>query len=211
MAVFDLRKAMARGFGQSGFVGFVLHLPSPVGIGQSPDGRWLYVTSEVQDGRLYVISTHLAETEPNRAVQSSAAVGAGPARVIVSPDGRVVWVTDRDSNALVAFSAAKLLTNPSQSLIARVGVGQNPIGLALVHGGKEIVVADADLIPGPREDTLALVSTQKALARDSGALLGYIPAGLTPRELAVEPGGQTLLSTDNNSGQLQAIDVGSLP
>jgi len=27
----------------------------------------------------------------------------------------------------------------------------------------------------------------------------------------VEPGGQTLLSTDNNSGQLQAIDVGSLP
>jgi DNA-binding beta-propeller fold protein YncE len=46
--------------------------------------------------------------------------------------------------------------------------------------------------------------------QDHGALLGYIPSGRTPRELAAEPGGQNLLATNNNSGQLQAIDVGTL-
>jgi DNA-binding beta-propeller fold protein YncE len=212
MAVFDLRTSMASGFGRTGFIGFVPLGPAPVGIAQSPDGNWLYVTSEVQNGRLYVVSTHLAETDPKRAVRNSAAVGSGPARVIVSADGSVVWVADRDSNALVAFNAAELLTKPSPSPIARVSVGQNPIGLAFVKGGSEIIVADANLINRPGEDNLALVSIQKALQRENrGALFGYIPAGRTPRELAVERGGQTVLSTDNNSGQLQAISVGSLP
>jgi hypothetical protein len=50
------------------------------------------------------------------------------------------------------------------------------------------------------------ISTLKARqGQGRGALLGYIPAGQTLRELAVEPGGHTLLATDNNSGQLQAI------
>jgi DNA-binding beta-propeller fold protein YncE len=218
MAVFNLQTAMNGGFGASGFVGMVPLGPAkgpqrsaPVGIAQSLDGNWLYVTSEIPHGRLYVISMHRAETDPARAVRNSAAVGSGPARIIVSADGTVVWVTDRDSNALVAISAAKLLTNPSQSLIARVSVGLNPIGLAFVKGGKEIVVADANLNGTRGADNLALIITQKALARDHGALRGYIPAGATPRELAVEPGAQTLLSTDNNSGQLQAVNVGSLP
>ena len=218
VAVFNLQKAMTGGFGTAGFVGMVPLGPAagpqrsvPVGIAQSLDGRWLYVTSEITHGRLYVINMHLAETDPVHAVRNSAAVGSGPARIIVSADGTVIWVTDRDSNALVAISAAKLLTTPSQSLIARVSVGRNPIGLAFVKGGKEIVVADANLHGTPGADNLALISTQNALAQDHGALLGYIPAGATPRELAVEPDGQTLLSTDNNSGQLEAVNVGSLP
>jgi DNA-binding beta-propeller fold protein YncE len=214
VAVFNLQEAIGGGFGHSGYKGLVLlgSQSDPQAMAQSPDGRWLYVTGESQDGRLYVVDMHRAETDPQHAVHSSAAAGTAPARVIVSADGRVVWVTDRDSNALVAFDAAKLLTKPSQSLIARVSVGQNPIGLAFVNGGKEIIVADANRINRPVEDNLALVSTQKALhGENRGALLGYIPAGRSPRELAVEPAGQTVLSTDNNSGQLQAINVGSLP
>ncbi len=47
--------------------------------------------------------------------------------------------------------------------------------------------------------------------QNRGALLGSITAGLTPREVAVEPGARTLPSANNNSGQLQVVDVGSLP
>jgi len=213
VAVFNLQEAIAGGSGHSGYQGLIQLGPKsdPQAMADSPDGRWLYVTGESQAGRLYVVDMRKAETDPQHAVYMSAAAGAAPARVIVSADGSVVWVTDRDSNALVAFSAAKLLTNPSQSLIARVSVGQNPIGLAFVNDGREIVVADADSIKRPGEGNLALINTQTALqTRGRGALIGYIPAG-TPRELALEPGGKTLLATDNKSGQLQAVDVGSLP
>jgi DNA-binding beta-propeller fold protein YncE len=212
LGVFNLQKAMTGGFGQSGFVGLIPIGPSPVGIAQSPNGKWLYVTSEVPAGRLYVVSMQGAETNPMAAVRTSVPVGAGPARVVVSRDGSVVWVTDRNSNALVAFSAAKLLTTPSHSIIARVSVGQNPIGLAFVKDGTEIVLADANILGKAGEDNLAVISTAKALAGENhGALLGFIPAGALPREIAVEPDGMTFLATDNNSGQLQAVDVGSLP
>jgi DNA-binding beta-propeller fold protein YncE len=212
MAVFDLEKSMAEGYGRTGFVGMVpLPGSAPVGIAQSRDGNWLYVTSEKPDGRLYLINMHLAETDPGHAVRSSVPAGCGPARVLVSADGKDVWVTDRDGNALVAFSADKLLSNPSHSLIARVSVGQKPIGLAFVKGGAEIMVADSNLNSVPGADSLALISTRSALqGQNRGALLGFVRAGLVPREIVVEPDGKTLLSTDNNSGQLQAIDVGSL-
>jgi DNA-binding beta-propeller fold protein YncE len=89
--------------------------------------------------------------------------GCGPARVIVSGNGDDVWVTDRESNALVAFSAAKLLTKPEHSLIARVNVGQNPIGETFIRGGTQIMVANANLSNYPGAYTLTLVSTQEAL------------------------------------------------
>lgn len=211
--VFNLEQAIASGFGRAGYTGLIqLGASSDLqGIGQSPDGRWLYVTGESKNGRLYVINESKAETDPAQALQSSAATGCAAARVIVSADGSDVWVTDRDSNALVALSAAKLISDPGRSLIARVSVGQTPLGLAFVNGGSQIVVADANLHSVAGADNLALISTQLALQGKAGALSGFIATGLIPRGLAVEPGGQTLLTTDYGSGQLQAIEIGSLP
>jgi serine/threonine protein kinase/DNA-binding beta-propeller fold protein YncE len=216
VAVFDLKKSLAGGFGQSGLVGVVPVGADPVGIAQSPDGHWLYVAQEgtqtpPAEERLYVLSASRAEKDPGKAVQTSAIAGCGPARVIVSSDGDDVWVTDRESNALVAFSAAKLLTNPAHSLIARVNVGQNPTGETFIRGGTQIMVADANLNHYPGFDTLTLVSTQGALQGGSGAVLGVTPSsGQMAREFGLEPGG-TLLVSDSGSGQLQVIDTGSLP
>jgi DNA-binding beta-propeller fold protein YncE len=217
VAVFDLRKSLAGGFGQSGLVGLVPVGQDPVGIAQSPGGQWLYVAQEgtqtpPAEGMLYVLSASRAETDPGKAaIQTSAIAGCGPARVIVSANGDDVWVTDRESNALVAFSAAKLLTKPAHSLIARVNVGQNPIGESFIRGGTQIMVADANLNHYPGFDTLTLVSTQVALQGGSGAVLGVMPSsGQMAREFGLEPGG-TLLVSDSGSGQLQVIDTGSLP
>lgn len=130
----------------------------------------------------------------------------------MSANGDVVWVTDRGSNALVAFSAAKLLTKPADSLIASVNVGQTPIGVTFIRGGTHIMVADANLNKLPGANTLTLVSAQTAVQdRGSGAVLGFMPsAGRVPREFGLEPDG-TALVTDNGSGQVQAIGTGSLP
>ena len=213
VAVFNLHQAITGGFGQAGYKG-MLQLGSqsdPQAMAESPDGHWLYVTGESQDGQLYVVDINKAETDPQHAGHSSAAAGCGPARVVVSPDGTDVWVTDRDSNALVAFSASDLTSDPSHALIASVSVGQTPLGLSFINGGSEIVVADANLHHLAGADNLALISTQMALQGKAGALRGFVPTGQVPRALAAEPGGHTLLLTDYGSGQLQAIEVGSLP
>ena len=46
LAVFDLHKALASGFGPADFVGTVPLGTAPVGLAVSPDGRWIYATSE---------------------------------------------------------------------------------------------------------------------------------------------------------------------
>jgi DNA-binding beta-propeller fold protein YncE len=216
VAVFNLQKSLTGGFGRSGFVGMVPTGPDPVGIAQSPGGTWLYVAQEgtqtpPAEGRLYVLNASRAETEPGTAVKTSAVAGCGPARVIVSGNGDEVWVTDRNSNALVAFSARKLLTKPEHSLIARVNVGQNPIGETFIRGGTQIMVADANLSNHAGDNNLTVVSIQAALHGGSGAVLGTLPSsGREPREFGREPGG-TLMVSDSGSGQLQVIDTGSLP
>ena len=90
-------------------------------------------------------------------------------------------------------------------------MGQTPIGVTFIRGGTEIMVADSNLNHARGADALTLVSTQRALqGGGSAAVLGFLPSGQTPRQFGLEPGG-TLLVTDNSSGQLQAIDTGSLP
>ena len=73
------------------------------------------------------------------------------------------------------------------------------------------MIADSNINGVKGADNLALVSTQQALQGGHGALLGFIPSGKVPREFGMEPGGKTLLVSNNGSGQLQAVDVGNLP
>jgi serine/threonine protein kinase/DNA-binding beta-propeller fold protein YncE len=223
LAVFDLDKSIADGFGQSGLVGVIPVGQDPTAVTLSPNGRWLYVTSFDEpftpsgpssiaaEGKLYVLNAHRAETDPGRSsVVSSATAGCGPSGVMVSADGSDVWVTAQRSDAVVAFSASKLTTDPQGSVIATVAVGVNPNSPVFIRHGKEIMVADSNLHGVAGADSLALISTERALAGRDG-LLRLIAAGPTPWTVAPEPGRQTVLVTDNGSGQVQAIDTGSLP
>jgi DNA-binding beta-propeller fold protein YncE len=214
LAVFSLSKALTSGFGPSDFVGFVPLGVQPVGLAAAPDGKWLYATSFQRKvgpmpspGTLSVISLATAETRPARAVVAVADAGCSPARVIT--DGTTVWVTARDSDTLLAYSAARLLTDPARAIQAEVRVGPAPIGLTFA--GRQIVVADSDLqATSGQHATLAVVSVAAALARRP-ALLGLIPAGPLTRQVALADGGKLVLATCEDSGQVQLIPVSSLP
>lgn len=131
--------------------------------------------------------------------------------MIVSVDGRVIWVTARESDFLLGLSAASLPSDPAHALIGRVRVGAAPVGLALVDNGTWIVVADSNRFSAPgTASSLAVVSVTAALTARP-ALLGYVRAGGFPREMALEPGGRTLLVTDFSSQQLEAVNVTGLP
>ena len=217
-AVFNLHRALTQGFTGSDFVGTIPLGLSPVGLAVSPDGRWLYATSEVaprdqrsNQGTLTVINLARAETDPAASVTATVAAGCNPVRVITSADGREVWVTARASDDLLCFSAADLQNDPSRALVAAVRVGEAPVGLMLVRNGSLIVVADSNRFgaPGATSD-LSVVDAAAAVAGKS-AVLGVIPAGQFPREMALEPDGQRLLVSNYLSGQLEAVSIPSIP
>jgi DNA-binding beta-propeller fold protein YncE len=216
VAVFDLHAAIASGFGSSHFVGTVPLGLQPVGMSVSPDGHWLYATTQnrsenSQQGGLSVIDVHHAETDPATALKATVSAGCVPIRVITTGAGQYVWVTARDSNTLLAFSAAKLLSDPRHALIARARVGQGPIGLTTTSHGDRIIVADSNLYTRKGATANLIVVNSADVLAGKPALLGVIPAGLLPRQFAMEPDSTTLLVTDSTSQQLQAVDVTNLP
>jgi len=218
VAVFNLSQALAAGFGPGDLVGQIPVGANPIGVTASPAGRYLYVASGLATptrdsgtGSLSVIDLPKAETHPASSVLRKVHAGCGPDRVAVSPDGHTVWVSVGGGNAVVAFSAAKLLSDPGHALVARVAVGQLPLGLVIANGGARLIVADSNR-DNVRQGAanLAVIDVRRALARRP-ALIGFLKAGTTPRQFALEPGGGTLLVVDTGSGQVQADEIAHLP
>jgi DNA-binding beta-propeller fold protein YncE len=216
IAVFSFRRALASGFRHSALVGTIRLGVAVVGMAISPDGKWLYATSEranakTRQGTISVINIRRAESRPRDSVVTSVAAGCDPVRAAVSPDGKVVWVTARESNSLLAFSASRLRTNPQHALLANVRVGAAPVGLVLLRDGARIVVADSNRFAAPGQAAeLTVIDTRAALAHKS-AVIGAIPAGAFPREISVDASHKRLLVTNFGSDQLEFVDTSHLP
>ncbi|HUD37023.1 MAG TPA: beta-propeller fold lactonase family protein [Streptosporangiaceae bacterium] len=216
VAVFNLGLALSAGFGLADYVGAIPAGQSNVGIATSPDYRWLYVTSEASSptskhGTLSVVSMAKAQTDPAHSVVSTVDAGCRPVRVFVPRNGKTVWVSARQSNAVLAFSASRLLTDPRHALITWVRVGVQPIGLVTVNCGSQLIVADSHRFKsnyGP--PSLAVVNVHAALTGHP-ALVGYLQTGLDPRQLAVAPNGRLLLVGNFGSGQLETVTLTHLP
>jgi serine/threonine protein kinase/DNA-binding beta-propeller fold protein YncE len=213
VGVFDLQRALSSGFGSGDVVGLIPVGPQPIGIAIPADGQHAYVASEASTsgaGELSVIDVRQAEQHPGASsVLKKVPAGCKPNRIAFSAGGQNLWVTAAGSNALLGFSTAKLLKDPGHALLARVAVGQSPLGLAVIGHGTRVVIADSNKEAQPGSmPNLAVVSVSKALARKS-ALLGYVQSGVQPRQFAVTRG--TLLVANTKSAQVQAVRVDSLP
>jgi DNA-binding beta-propeller fold protein YncE len=212
LAVFDLKRALARGFRPSDLVGMVPLGVAPVGIAVSPDGHYLYVTSEAasssqNEGTLTTINLARAETTPSRAVASTVSAGCSPVRVVATPTS--VYVTARGSDAVLEFSAEGLIDDPAAAFRGDVRVGEAPVGLALVDRDRAIVVADSDRFAAPGAGAnLAVVAVGGG---GSMSLDGYMASGSFPRDMAVAPDGKTLVVSNFGSSQVESVDVSELP
>jgi DNA-binding beta-propeller fold protein YncE len=213
IAVYRLAAAIADHFSKPAYVGSIPTGIAPVGLAVSPDGRWLYSTSEavsrsgVGQGSLSVINIATAERDPAHSVMTTVRAGCSPVRLVVSSNGTQIWVTARESDELLAFSAAKLRAHAADPVLAAVRVGEAPVGLALVDGGRQVVVADSNRF-GANGATagLTVVSTAAALAHEP-AIVGTVKAEQFPREMALEPAGTVLLVGNFGSGTLEAVHV----
>ena len=135
--VFEVNRA-SNGTVSSTFVGYTELGYAVVGTALSSDGSKLYVASEAAtinstQGTLSVLDVAAMKIDPPKALPASVDAGCSPVRVAISPDGKHVWLNARESNNLLAFDAAKLVSNSSDALLASVQVGTSPVGLIFVN------------------------------------------------------------------------------
>ncbi|ETN40017.1 uncharacterized protein HMPREF1541_04292 [Cyphellophora europaea CBS 101466] len=191
-----------------------------VGTALSADGSLLYGLSELTveafktnttGGSLSVLDVTTLQTHPAHALLRSVPAGCEPVRVVLSPDGNQVWVSARASNMLLAFDASALATNGTaqDALVARVQVGDAPVGVALVNNGSYVVTADSNRFNKTGAVSgLTFVDVQAALTGTQA--FARLPTGLFPREFGVSPDGNKLLVSQYDSFAIQAVDVSHL-
>lgn len=216
VAVFDLDTAIRGGFGSAGFLGAIPVGAGALGLTVSPDGHWLYEVSESAGGpsagdrgALNVIELARAVSDPARSVIATAATPCAPVRVAVSSAGGTVWVTAKDGNALLGFSADALRSDPAHALVSVTHVGEQPLGVAVADGGRLVLVADSNLSNsrGARSG-VSVVSTD---SNGRATLLGSLPAGRLADAISVSSAGDVVLVTSSESEQIEALALSRLP
>ena len=217
LSVYDFAESLATSTPAATLVGQVSVPPGPVGCALSADQKHVFVTSQMSEGGrrpgvLSVIGVAEVLRDPEGGVVARAPAGECPVRVAVSPSGDAVWVTDRGGDSLLAFATDVLVSGNADGPQSIVRVGRAPVGLALVRGGSLVVVANSNRYQGgDRPQTLSVVHAGAAFAGEKNALLGTIPAGVFPRELAVLPDDETVLVTNFASKNLETVSLAPVP
>jgi DNA-binding beta-propeller fold protein YncE len=85
-------------------------------------------------------------------------------------------------------------------------VGEAPVGLALMDGGRWIVVLNSN-----RFGVIGAAATLSLVDPKHGKVIGGIRAGAFPREAATTSDDKTLLVTNWSSQELEAVQVGAGP
>jgi DNA-binding beta-propeller fold protein YncE len=211
VAVFDLR----RGFGSGAYLGAMRVGAGALGIAASEDGRWLYEVSESgrssisrRRGVLNVIDATRAVRTPRSAVVAAAPAPCAPVRVAVAPDGATIWVTARDGNQLLGYSASVLRTDAARALISATTVGSAPLGLAVADDGRTVLIADSNLAHsvGGR----SAVSSVDVSAVGHPVLTGSIPAGTLADAIAAPSAGGVAFATSSASHTVAVVPLSRL-
>ena len=120
-------------------------------------------------------------------------VGANPQAAVMTPDGREVYVTDMDADAVTVIDTR------SRTVTATVSVGKNPKAIVVSPDGRHVYVANN----GGNVSVIDTGTKQVAtISTDAAAVTGRNNV----RDLAITPDGRTLYLAMEWSG-LQAVDL----
>lgn len=236
ITVIDLRRTLAEGFSAPCLLGHIPVGRAPIALTFSPDGRWLFTTSQVAppewgwprtirregqpaeggtlvpEGAVIVVDVEKAKRDPAHAVVARVPSGGSPVRLAISPAGDRAYVTARNSDALLVFDTAKLITGDPAARIATVPVGTSPVGVLVVDDGRRIFVTNSNRFSADtdRPSTFNVVDATK-VGEGSAAVIATLPAGAFPREWCLTPDQKTVLLTNYRSRTVRVIDLARLP
>lgn len=203
------------------------------GVTLSPDGRRLYVTSELRAdvvpsgannpqlartdcvngsngastryGLLTVVDVAKAEADPSDpgAILVQEAAGCSPVRSVESADGEVLWVAARGENEVLAFSTQMLESNPDDALLGEANTG----GVAPV--GLQLFDGGRLLaVANSNRFSTPLAPGNLTILRAtavSPAVVATAATSLFPRNLTKAADDRTLYLTDYDGGEVQVI------
>lgn len=231
ITVLDAAASRVNGFTKLVRIGRIPTGRAPIALTFSPDGRWLYTTSQVSPdearlakncrpqtdpggapdhatGAIVMVDVARAAARPDSAVVAVVPAGCNPVRLYVSASGDRAWVTARGENAVLLFDVTKFRTKPDEARLARIPVGTAPVGIVGVLDDRRIIATNSNRFAGGAADRQALSVIDPARAAEgAAAVVGEIPAGGFPRELRVTADGRTLVLTNFSSRTLQLVDL----
>jgi DNA-binding beta-propeller fold protein YncE len=178
-AVYNLAEAVAHRFkGGSFYVGAIPLGAAPVGITVSPDGHWLYATSEVGlvHGKVPAMpAPSLRPAQPGRKLRLSAP------GTVQEPHGTLT---------LVDLSKAE--TDPARSVVATVDAGCEPVRVVTSDGGAMVWVT------ARASDDLLGFAAARLVTDPSRALVSVTRVGEAPVGLAAVAEGSLIVVADSN-------------
>jgi len=230
-AAANLKSFNTPGYVSPAIVGKIPVGLAPIALTFSPDQRWLFTTSEVAppawgwpavlkreggrpgqvpEGALIVVDAVKARTDPPNSVVSRIPAGGSPVRLSLSPRDHRLYLTARNSNALLVFDTDQVLTNAAHVVPVKIPVGTSPVPVVNVLDGKLVLVGNSDRFnPQTASSTLTVVDTSR-IGTAQNPIIGSIPSGAFPRNFQLTPDGKTLYLSNFLSGTIQVLDVARL-
>jgi YVTN family beta-propeller protein len=155
-------------------------LTAPVGgMVLSQDNRMLYATGSLPKGRVYAIDTQ------SGTVTADIAVGHTPRELVLSPDGKKLYVCNQFNNSLSVIDLATCRET------GRISVSREPVALALDAKGKTLLVVN-HLPDGVADGHYAAVEIS-VVDTETDAMVAAIafPNGsMSARDIALSPDGR---------------------
>jgi len=241
ISVIDFQKALSSGQSASAVIATIPVDCAPVGMAVSSDGRYLYVTNETAlptrsfydtkacdipdadhecpvnthkgpGGTLTVIDIRKAQSNPADCAVANISAGCSPTRVFLTNNDKVVWVSAREDNSLLAFDARDILANPMNALMSIAPVGIAPDGVQPFFHKRLMAVANSN-----RNDdcagaggTVSILNVAPLKTGGGAATVGTFDAGVFPRQWALSPDGKFLYLTEFGSDILAIFAVRSI-
>ncbi|MBY4595364.1 cytochrome D1 domain-containing protein [Ottowia caeni] len=178
----------------------------PHNVQVSPDGKLVWVTNNGEPDQAADVSAHKGmahqgdhgamgkpgaiwaiDTATN-AVVAKVPVGMHPAHVVVSPDGRLAYVTNGGDNTVTVIDTVV------RSHVATIPVGQFPHGLRFSPNGKEVYVANL------KGGTVSVIDTA------SQTEVAQVPTGKGPAQTGFTPDGRLAFASLSDENAIAVID-----
>jgi DNA-binding beta-propeller fold protein YncE len=190
IAVFRLHQALTSGFGPSDLAGQIPTGLAPVGLAVSPDGKWLYATSELAP---------VASPAPPQTAPAGSPAPAGPSASPPTPAPAApasgATAPGYSGGAVQVMSMARAETSPATSVVAAVLAGCNPVRIVVSASG-QVLWATAR-----GSDAVVALSADRLRTDPRRALLGWLRVGEAPVGLALTGDGSRLVVADSNRFQ----------